>query len=82
MTIYARAPLDAKPLNNRITPGREYPVLEGDERHHFILNDFDLGPHCFSIRNDHGATIFCVWECCAHLAGAAWERVERPDGEN
>lgn len=61
--VYARAPEGCEHQRN-ITPGKEY------------LTHYDDGK-TFEFRTDSGYYSLGLWQSCAHLKGANWERVEK-----
>ena len=63
MTTYAKAPKGVS-IAPYLTPGATYKVLAG------INNDM------FTINDDDGEMLYCLWSGCGHIKGDSWERVQ------
>lgn len=68
MAIYAIPSRDAVADGVRyFTAGKKYPAYGAGGYLGFMAVD------------DFGDGRYCLWECCAHLDGGSWQRVEEPD---
>jgi len=75
MTTYAIPPEGS---HDALTFGKRYAVLTGDERHDFDI-EHDNPNTVFSVVDDEGFKLFCLWEGCSHINNADWQRVDEED---
>lgn len=71
--IYAVAETVPPNKQRYLIPGKWYPLVPSER--------FDVGESGevlggFSIIDDEGDDIFCLWSACGHLEGGNWTRIE------